>query len=138
MAAMMKYGAKHVTNTSVQNLSIVQKKSQHTSVTQMTKPHLQKFIMPINDEPTPFTSVILDQKDFDTFCDELSDVKLLDTGGTPSEEQIELLREAKHLPMMMKGAMTKKFFDQWGVETEYLGVIVRGAARRMGFDPRNN
>ena len=106
----------------------------------MPEPYLQVYNLPIGGEPTPFTSVVLDQEDFDVFVDQLSQVKLLDTGETASEEQIQALRKNKHLPMMLRGSVTEKFFEQWGVETDYVGVIVRGAARRIGFfqDAENN
>lgn len=69
------------------------------------------------------TSVVVDEEDFNELCDKL--------GIMLKPEQVEHLKQAKHLPMLSRGTKTKQFFDHWDVETELMCVIVRGTAHDL-------
>ena len=67
-------------------------------------------------------SVVMDQEDFDKFCNDLEACGL--TGVT--QEAIDGIRRAKYLPMMKRGTKTQQFFRQFNIEIDYLSAIVRG------------
>ena len=94
----------------------------------MPEPFLKQFTLPDGKE---LTAVIIDHDEFLSFCDELAGVMNLADKQRVTTEQIAALKEAKHLPMMQKGTLTAKFFDKWGVTTDHLSVMVRGAGREM-------
>ena len=54
-----------------------------------------------------------------------------------TDEQIESIRESRHIPLMARGGLTEKVFRYLKVETDFLTVLVRGEglnlARRMGY-----
>jgi len=85
----------------------------------MPVPHMQEFSMPDGQE---LTSIVMDQSDFDVFCNDLEACGL--TGVT--KETIDRIRIAKHLPMMGRGVKTEQFFERYGAKTDLLSVMVRG------------
>ena len=82
----------------------------------------------------PLTSMVMDQEDFDEFCDKISKLNVHDIG----EEQVEKIREAKHMPMMGRGTKTQGIFDEYEIETDLISVVVRGygpeLAEKMGLN----
>ncbi|MDB4490216.1 hypothetical protein N9045_01730 [bacterium] len=77
------------------------------------------------------TSVVCDQVDFDKMCDKLEGIIDLSSGDRADKSQIDSIREAKHLPMAVKGSRTQCLFDMFNVETDRLSVCVRGFGERM-------
>lgn len=100
----------------------------------MPAPYVKEFTFP---NGVTVTSVVLDQQDFDSFVDELANIKLFGTDQTPSKAQLDAIKEAQQLPLMARGSKTEVFFERWGVKTKHLSVIVRGAGRRMVNDMLN-
>lgn len=76
------------------------------------------------------TSVVMDQSDFDTLCDDLEGIQLRN-GGRTNKPDIDLIRASKHIPLMYRGTVTQKFFDKYKVETDYMCVIVRGEGKNL-------
>lgn len=76
------------------------------------------------------TSVVVDQAEFDQFCDQINGVKD-QAGSFLTPEQVQTIREAKHIPMMARGTATERFFKQWDVETKLMCVIVRGHGPKL-------
>jgi hypothetical protein len=83
-------------------------------------------------------SIVMDQEEFDGLLDEYEMISgnVLTKDGKLGElkSQIEAIRRAKQIPMMMKGTKTKRFFDRYDVpsDVDMLCVAVRGLAQRMG------
>lgn len=76
------------------------------------------------------TSVVMDQSDFDTLCDDLEGIKLRN-GGLVSKPDVDRIRASKNLPLMYRGTVTQKFFDKYKVETDYMCAIVRGEGKNL-------
>lgn len=76
------------------------------------------------------TSVVMDQSDFDTLCDDLEGIQLRD-GRSTSKSDVDTIRASKHIPFMYRGTATEKFFDKYEVETDYMCVIVRGEVKNL-------
>lgn len=76
------------------------------------------------------TSVVIDQSDFDALCDDLEGIRLHD-GRSTSKSDVDLIRAAKHIPLMYRGTITEKLFDKYKVETDYMCVIVRGEGKNL-------
>jgi len=74
----------------------------------------------------PITSVVIDEQEFMDLCDELSGIINLQTGERTADEQIQKLKEAKHIPSMGRGAKTQFVFDRYKIETDIAVFIVRG------------
>ncbi len=93
----------------------------------MPAPYKQVYKLP---NGIVITSIVMDQEEFNEFCDNLKGILHTDRlGGNmkrADDEQIEQIRASKHLPMMARGTKTQRFFDQYEVTTDYLCVIVRG------------
>lgn len=73
------------------------------------------------------TSVVLDKPEFDALADSLLGVFTQDARA--DEAQIERIKAAGHIPLMGRGTRTQFVFDQYGIETDLAGFIVRGAGR---------
>ena len=85
----------------------------------MTK---HKITLPSGEK---ITSIVMSQEEFDKFCDDLE--KVFDK---PIADKI---RKSRVFPMMRRWTKTQSFFDQLSVETDLLGVGVRGLAERLGL-----
>ncbi len=70
------------------------------------------------------TSVVLDEAEFNSFVNSFAEIGM-------TKADIELLVEGKHIPMIKKGTKTQQFFDRYGIETEFMSAIVRGAGSRV-------
>lgn len=83
------------------------------------------------------TSVVMDEAEFLAFCDELDGIFNKADGTRADVDQIALLKEAKHLPMMARGTKTEKFFARYGIKSNFAAFLVRGegvnVAQRYGF-----
>jgi len=42
------------------------------------------------------------------------------------ESSLQAMRQARHIPAIMRGTKTKFLFDIYGVDTPKMGIIVRG------------
>ena len=73
------------------------------------------------------TSVVLDRPEFDALADSLIGVFTQDARADLSH--IQRIKDAGHLPLMGRGTRTQFVFDQYGIETDLAGFIVRGAGR---------
>ena len=71
------------------------------------------------------TSVVLDKDDFNAFVDELDGLFNVGT------EDLQRIKDAEYLPLMSRGKKTQVFFDRWGVQTDKLAVVVRGAGPKI-------
>lgn len=89
----------------------------------MPAPYTQEYTMP---NGIKLTSVVMDQKDFDAFIDELEKVCLSGFMPNVNKEQIDSVRKTKVLPPMKRGTITEIFFERFNVATEYMSAIVRG------------
>ena len=75
------------------------------------------------------TSVVLDKPEFDTLADSLLGVFTQDSRADQSH--IQRIKDAGHLPLMGRGTKTQFVFDQYGIETDLAGFIVRGNGRKV-------
>lgn len=91
----------------------------------MPEPYVREFLM----HGEAYASVILDLDDYLAFCDELKGIYNQAKEARVTDEQIETLKQAKHLPLMVRGTLTQQFFDRWGVEANKMGVMVRGQGK---------
>ncbi len=77
------------------------------------------------------TSLVLDESEFTEFVQSCSDVL--------NPKQAKALIEAKHIPIMSRGQKTEHAFAKYGIKTDFLSVIVRGAgqdlAEKLGISP---
>ena len=97
----------------------------------MAEPYLEVFEFDSPEGRKQLTSVVLDETDFMKLCDDLAGIVNIGSGERADAAQIECLKIAKHLPMMKRGTATQEFFERFGVETDYMSVIVRGQGRRV-------
>ena len=72
------------------------------------------------------TSVVMDEDEFLSFCDELLEVFEIRGGERADADQIAKIKAGKHLPMMALGSKTAKFFERYGIKSKYASFIVRG------------
>lgn len=98
----------------------------------MPQPYKQVYKLP---NGLVVTSVVMDKKDFDLFCDDLKGLLHTSNMKEPlkraDDDQVEKIRQSQHLPLMARGTKTQKFFDQFEVNTDYLCAIVRGSGREV-------
>ena len=99
----------------------------------MAEPYLEVFEFPTPEGLKELTSVVLDEADFMKLCDDLAGIFNIGSGDRADAAQVECLKVAKHIPMIKRGTRTQEFFDRFGIETDYMSVIVRGQGR-MVFD----
>lgn len=83
------------------------------------------------------TSVVLDEDEFMSLCDELIDVIDIGICGRAGADHIAKIKAAKHLPGMGRGSKTEKFFTRYGIKGKLASFIVRGqglnvAKRHLG------
>jgi hypothetical protein len=72
------------------------------------------------------TSLVIDQDEFNALCYEF-----LGLFPEMTEEMVHRLIKTKHVPMIAKGTKTAKFFDRYGIKTERMSIIVRGAGSEV-------
>lgn len=75
------------------------------------------------------TSVVLDRPEFDALADSLIGVFTQDARADATH--IQRIKDAGHLPLMGRGTRTQFVFDQYGIETDLAGFIVRGTGRNV-------
>jgi hypothetical protein len=100
----------------------------------MAEPYVREFS--INGKT--ITSVVLDKDQFDAFADGLLGLIVANAGKENEvrcdQAQVDTIKRAGQLPLMGRGTLTEKFFTQFGVKTDLMGVVVRGTARKLlGF-----
>ena len=79
------------------------------------------------------TCVVTSPEDFSSLIQTLRDnqkgrVTVINTETRISEDDINRLAEARHIPMVCRGTATESIFSRYGVETRYMSVVVRGEA----------
>ena len=83
------------------------------------------------------TSVVMDEAEFNAFCDELGGIFNQAQGERANADQISMIKQAKHLPAMARGTKTEKFFTRYGIKSNMASFIVRGegftVAERYGY-----
>lgn len=83
------------------------------------------------------TSVVMDEDEFNAFCDELGGIFNQAQGERANADQISMIKQAKHLPAMARGTKTEKFFTRYGIKSNLASFIVRGegfnVAKRFGY-----
>ena len=72
------------------------------------------------------TTVVMDEPDFVTLCDGLLGIFDRQNGARTGPDQINLLKKAKHIPLMAKGYLTGAIFEKFDIATDYASFIVRG------------
>jgi uncharacterized coiled-coil protein SlyX len=80
----------------------------------------------------------MDQQEWD---DLLKIVENLEFKGITKEkrfEQIALVKEKKHLPLMSRGEITKSIFEKYEVKTQYLSITLRGIAEQIQNEVETN
>jgi len=75
------------------------------------------------------TSVVLDKPEFDAMADSLIGVFTQDSRA--DESHIQRIKDAGHLPLMGRGTKTQFVFDQFDIDTDLAGFIVRGNGRKV-------
>jgi hypothetical protein len=78
------------------------------------------------------TSVVMDEDEFYSLCDELAGVfNIYPCPGRVENEQITKLKNAKHIPMMQRGTKTQRFFDRYQIVSDLACFIVRGQGQNV-------
>ena len=85
------------------------------------------------------TSVVMSEEEFSELCDLISEI-VADTppvnpdhGERMTEKEVDLIREAKHVPMMARGTLTERIFDKYDIPTNHASFIVRGQGENVFF-----
>lgn len=97
----------------------------------MPKPFIQVFDHP---EMGKLASVVIDSADFNTLCDELRGVFVVNMTKRAADAQIASLKAARTIPIIARGTKTEFVFERYGVEQDKMCVIVRGAGRSLAAD----
>jgi hypothetical protein len=71
------------------------------------------------------TSIIMDQTEYNQLCDHIHNIKIADTN------EIQKLKEAKHIPLMKLGTKTKPIFDKYKIKTQLCSFIIRGTGIQL-------
>jgi hypothetical protein len=77
----------------------------------------------------PLTVVVVDQNEFNQNVDKLSGVMNLNGSQRVDEKYIERLKIHGNIPAIGRGSKTEFLFEQYGVETGVLGLVVRGFSK---------
>lgn len=78
----------------------------------------------------PFVSLVMDESEFAELMDVVRET------GVLSEEQIETIAEAGHLPMVIRGSRTEPIFVKYDVRTRMLAAVVRGKGEELLGDKK--
>lgn len=65
------------------------------------------------------TALVIDEPEFVELCKEFTVLM--------TDEEVQRLIKARHVPLICAGTKTQKFFDRYGVTTSMMSIIVRGA-----------
>ena len=97
----------------------------------MAKPYVSSFVIPTPKGQMAFTSVVMDQADFDEVLVELKSKPL--TGFTDEEwcTAVDRFQSAQHIPRVVRGSKTAWLFEKFNVKTDNLGVMVRGVGEKI-------
>jgi hypothetical protein len=88
----------------------------------MSAPFKKEF----NENGRHITTVVMDEPDFVTLCDGLVGIFDRRNEARTGPDQIALLKREKHIPLIMKGELTKHIFENFDIATDYASFIVRG------------
>lgn len=85
-----------------------------------------KLVLP-NGEP--LTSLVMDEKDFDELLEMVrqSGVMNIQEDTPVDDDQIQRLRDAQIVPLIKRGKLTESIFIKFGVNTNYMNAVIRGA-----------
>ena len=72
------------------------------------------------------TSLVLDESEFVALCKEF-----LGLWPELDEDAVQRCIDKKHIPMMARGTKTEKFFIRYGIATDRMSIIVRGAGMEV-------
>ena len=96
---------------------------------------LAKTTITLPDGKT-FTGVSCTQENFTRAIDLLEGVFTGAPGGAAhraSAEDLQPIRDAQHLPYVVRGVRTEPLFKMFGVKGDSMSLAVQGFAGRMGF-----
>lgn len=88
----------------------------------MTEPYIK--IWQVGEQQ--IASIVLDKKDFDALCDELSGIAEYTTGERATDDIIQQIKDACHIPMISRGTKTEFLFERYNIGCDRASVIVRG------------
>lgn len=97
----------------------------------MTK---HRFRMPVNGSLVDLTSLVMSEGEFAEcvrFVFDGPPIIRVEGGGRTDPGHAKAFLEAKHIPMIARGTVTQRVFDQYAVETDYMSVIVRGQGEAL-------
>ena len=85
---------------------------------------------------TQITSVVTTQEDFDNLMDTLDAMPVVNSRSvrgefTKKKPDTTAFRMLRHVPVVARGTMTEWVFERYGVETQLVSVIVRGAGKNL-------
>ncbi len=75
------------------------------------------YVNEFNINGQVITSVVMDEAEFLSLCDELGGIFNQAQGERTNADQINMIKEAKHLPVMARGTKTEKFFVRYGIKS---------------------
>ena len=94
----------------------------------MPAPYIKTFSLPNGES---LTSVVLDEEEFFELVESLSGVFNLKSQERTDDDQIQRLKEARHIPMMSKGTKTAFVYDKYGIESKLACFVVRGHGPKL-------
>ena len=88
----------------------------------MPEPYIQIFTLSTEEGGlTEIASIVMDKTEFD---------ELLDKAGL-SEKDKKHLKANEHIPLIMRGTQTEWIFEQYGIQTQLITIIVRKAGEKI-------
>lgn len=97
----------------------------------MPEPYKTIIQIDIGGRDIVATSLVLDIGEFNDLVDSLVGVFNTHEESRLDAEKAVIIKHNMHIPMIARGTLTKAVFDKYGVGTDYLCVMVRGAADRI-------
>ena len=97
---------------------------------------LSKVTMTLADGKT-FTGVSCTQENFTRAIDLLEGVFTGEPGEAvhrATAEDLQPIRDAQHLPIVVRGVQTEPLFKMFGVKGDSMSLTVQGLAERMGIE----
>lgn len=81
-------------------------------------------------------SIVVSPEEWDDFINLLFSMNRVierQSGKRMTDEQIDAIRDAKHIQMIARGTLTEKLFDHFSAPTHarYMTVIVRGQGMKV-------
>jgi hypothetical protein len=83
-----------------------------------------------NGDPGPWriSSVVVSPEEFADLMETLRSNRFKNNNGREIDmKDIQVIEEARHIPMVYRGTVTRFLFERYGVHTNYMSVIVRGS-----------